>query len=305
MILICSIINSYYGQIDSESLSDGPGSNKLLNGDEILAVNDEDVEFASRNYLLVKQPTPKSNNSLLLTEDKKALKKEINSNKKVKVRFRLEDNGKELIKCDEEILNEELIEKETIKIDLNLEISEPIFKVSLENQNVKSFKYDKNTTVKDVLQCLKEKLSIKTMDYFGLVIRLSNEFDCVSKYILIDEMQHLFSIREKFGQNFICMLRFVFIPSNYQELSAFDENALSYLYEQSVNDVLKEKYASEIKYEMILHLTTLGILYDLYDVLPDFYSNNFELDIFFKQKIKGLILINQFQIGNHLTFYSN
>lgn len=49
---------------------DGPGSNKLMNGDEILAVNDEDVELASRNYvinlirscndkikLMVKQPT--------------------------------------------------------------------------------------------------------------------------------------------------------------------------------------------------------------------------------------------------------
>lgn len=212
----------------------------------------------------------------MLTEDKKALKKEINSNKKIKVRFRLEGNAKEIIESNEEILNEESIDKETIKIDLNLENSECILKVNLENQNVKSFKYDQNTTVKDVLQCLKEKLSIKTIDYFGIVVRLPNEYDCVSKYILIDEMQYLFTLREKFGKNFICMLRFVFIPSNYRDLIANDMNAFKYLYEQSVNDVLKEKYASEIKYEMILHLTTLSILYDLYDVLPEFFSNNFE-----------------------------
>jgi len=49
---------------------DGPGHNKLLNGDEILTINDEDVQFASRDYvinlirnssdqlkLIVKQPT--------------------------------------------------------------------------------------------------------------------------------------------------------------------------------------------------------------------------------------------------------
>lgn len=49
---------------------DGPGKDKLLNGDEILAINDEDVEFASREHvitlirksvnkikLVVKQPT--------------------------------------------------------------------------------------------------------------------------------------------------------------------------------------------------------------------------------------------------------
>jgi PDZ domain-containing secreted protein len=50
--------------------SEGPGKDKLLNGDEILAINDEDVEFASREHvitlirksvnkikLVVKQPT--------------------------------------------------------------------------------------------------------------------------------------------------------------------------------------------------------------------------------------------------------
>ena len=49
---------------------DGPGKNKLLHGDEILSINDEDVQFASRDYvinlirnssgqlkLIVKQPT--------------------------------------------------------------------------------------------------------------------------------------------------------------------------------------------------------------------------------------------------------
>ncbi len=49
---------------------DGPGQNKLLNGDEVLAINGEDVEYASRDYvinlirnssdqlnLVVKQPT--------------------------------------------------------------------------------------------------------------------------------------------------------------------------------------------------------------------------------------------------------
>lgn len=51
-------------------IKDGPGKDKLLNGDEILAINDEDVEFASREHvislirksvhkikLVVKQPT--------------------------------------------------------------------------------------------------------------------------------------------------------------------------------------------------------------------------------------------------------
>lgn len=215
----------------------------------------------------------------MLTEDKKALKKEINLNKKIKVRFRLEENEVEPIENKSQNHTDETItkiENENLKMNLILENESmnTIFKVYLENQVVKSFKYDKNTTVKDVLLCLKDKLSIRIIDYFGLVVRLANDIDCVSKYILIDETQHLYKIRERFGDKMICMLRFVFVPNNYRDLIANDENAFKYLFEQSVNDVIKEKFASEIKYEMILHLSTLNILYDLYDSLSNYFSNS-------------------------------
>ena len=57
-----------------------------------------------------------------------------------------------------------------------------VLRVFLENQTIKSFKYDKNTCVRDVLVCLRDKLNIKFIEYFGLVVKLNNE-NFVSKFI--------------------------------------------------------------------------------------------------------------------------
>ncbi len=59
-----------------------------------------------------------------------------------------------------------------------------ILKVFMENQGVKSFKYDKNTCVRDVLNCLREKLDINFQDCYGLVVKL-NDQNCVSSFVLL------------------------------------------------------------------------------------------------------------------------
>jgi hypothetical protein len=109
----------------------------------------------------------------------------------------------------------------------------PILRVFLENQTIKSFKYDNNTSVRDVLNCLKEKLNINFIEYFGLVIKLNNE-NIISKFVLLEETRHLFKLKEEFGDesNYQCMLRFVFIPSSYKHLIENDANSFNYLYEQ-------------------------------------------------------------------------
>jgi hypothetical protein len=123
-----------------------------------------------------------------------------------------------------------------------------ILKVHLENQTIKSFKYDQNTTVKDVLNCLKEKLNLNFIEYFGLCIRVNNE-KYISKYILLDETRPLYKLNEvvysvtSFDTNnnsdqtnttYQCLFRFIFTPSSYQFLMKYDENSFNYLYEQVI-----------------------------------------------------------------------
>ena len=215
----------------------------------------------------------------MLTEDKKAIKK--NSKNKNKVRFCFDDEvnqiATEINSVEDEVETNPEIQKSNDEIQLNTEATtDLILKVYLENQGVKSFKYDSNTCVRDVLICLKEKLFLNFIEYFGLVIR-SNDKNCVSNFVLLEETRHLHKIKEQFGHeetSFQCMLRFVFVPANFEALIQNDENAFNYLYEQSCNDVLNERFGNELKHEMILHLATLSILHNQIKIVG---SNNEEL----------------------------
>ena len=203
--------------------------------------------------------------------------------------------------------NEKNGEEEAIKIQ--------ILKVHLENNTVKSFKFDKNTCVRDVLASLNCKLNINLIEYFGLVVKLNGE-NSISKLIFLDENLHLYKINQIYGckkqsksllancdelneeidddetasetnirssdNGYDCLFRFIFIPSNYENLLAFDPNAFNYLYEQvkiflminnflfkskflflkCINDVLNDRFGNELKYEIALHLATLSILHD-------------------------------------------
>lgn len=142
------------------------------------------------------------------------------------------------------------------KVDEN---SVPIFRVHLEfSQNshhqtnsIKSFKYDTNTCVKDVINCLKEKLQIRFIEHFGLVLRpvsveCQNEYEnqdksiknchLANEFILLDEMCPLYKISQVYNldpdRTYECLFRFLFVPSNYENLIEYDLNSFNYLYEQ-------------------------------------------------------------------------
>ena len=70
------------------------------------------------------------------------------------------------------------------KLPATNESDDSILKVYLENQVVKSFKYDQNTCVKDVLNCLKDKLCINYINFYGLVLKLNNH-NCVCVYVFV------------------------------------------------------------------------------------------------------------------------
>ncbi len=135
------------------------------------------------------------------------------------------------------------IQDEDCKTTKSSDIS--VLRVFLENQTIKSFRYDKNTCVRDVLNCLKDKLKIKFIEYFGLVVKLNVE-NYVSKFIPLDETRPLYRICDVFSDveenlndsNYQCMFRFMFIPSNYNFLIQNDENSFNYLYEQVRNNLL-------------------------------------------------------------------
>ncbi|XP_077473765.1 FERM and PDZ domain-containing protein 4-like [Stigmatopora argus] len=229
----------------------GPSEGKLIPGDEIIMINDEPVSSAPRErvidlvrsckesiLLTVVQPYP-SPKSAFISAAKKA---KLRTNP-VKVRF-----------AEEVIINGQV--PETVK-DNSLLFMPNVLKVYLENGQTKSFKFDSNTSIKDVILTLQEKLSIKSIEHFSLILEHRAE-GSASKLMLLHEQEMLTQVTKRPGSHKMkCFFRITFVPKDPLELLRRDATAFEYLYVQSCNDVVLERFGSELKYDTALRLAAL------------------------------------------------
>ncbi|XP_070693894.1 FERM and PDZ domain-containing protein 4 [Pempheris klunzingeri] len=229
----------------------GPSEGKLIPGDEIIMINDEPVSSAPRErvidlvrsckesiLLTVVQPYPSPKSAFISAAKKAKLK-----TNPVKVRF-----------AEEVIINGQV--PETVK-DNSLLFMPNVLKVYLENGQTKSFKFDSTTSIKDVILTLQEKLSIKSIEHFSLMLEQRAE-GSASKLMLLHEQEMLTQVTQRPGSHKMkCFFRITFVPKDPVDLLRRDAVAFEYLYVQSCNDVVLERFGSELKYDTALHLAAL------------------------------------------------
>ncbi|XP_029980013.1 FERM and PDZ domain-containing protein 4-like isoform X2 [Sphaeramia orbicularis] len=229
----------------------GPSEGKLIPGDEIIMINDEAVSSAPRErvidlvrsckesiLLTVVQPYPSPKSAFISAAKKAKLK-----SNPVKVRF-----------AEEVIINGQV--PETVK-DNSLLFMPNVLKVYLENGQTKSFKFDSNTSIKDVILTLQEKLSIKSIEHFSLMLEQRAE-GSASKLMLLHEQEMLTQVTQRPGSHKMkCFFRITFVPKDPVDLLKRDAVAFEYLYVQSCNDVVLERFGSELKYDTALRLAAL------------------------------------------------
>ncbi|KAK0135183.1 FERM and PDZ domain-containing protein 4 [Merluccius polli] len=229
----------------------GPSEGRLVPGDEIVMINDEPVSSAPRErvidlvrsckesiVLTVVQPYPSPKSAFISAAKKAKLK-----SNPVKVRF-----------AEEVVINGQI--PETVK-DNSLLFMPNVLKVYLENGQTKSFKFDHNTSIKDVISTLQEKLSIKSIEHFSLMLEHRAE-GSASKLMLLHEQEMLAQVTQRPGAHKMkCFFRISFVPKDPVELLRRDAVAFEYLYVQSCNDVVLERFGSELKYDTALRLAAL------------------------------------------------
>ncbi|XP_054852796.1 FERM and PDZ domain-containing protein 3 [Eublepharis macularius] len=233
--------------------SGGPSEDKLLAGDQILAINDEDVSEAPRerfielvrgakeSIVLTVLQTHQSPKSAFISAAKKA---KLRSNP-VKVRF------SEQVTIGE--TDPEMLKKEALLLIPN------VLKVFLENGQIKSFTFDGRTTVKDVMVTLQDRLSLRHIEHFALVLEYASP-EQSHKFLLLQDKQPLAHVVQRTHyQGMRCLFRVSFFPKDPVELLRRDPAAFEYLYIQSRNDVIRERFGMEPKPEMLLGLTALHI----------------------------------------------
>ncbi|KAB0790792.1 hypothetical protein PPYR_15302 [Photinus pyralis] len=239
----------------------GPSVDKLLPGDQILAVNGEDVKDAPREHvialvracattvcLIVCQPMQKSGarKSTFLSASKRARLR----SKPSRVRFAESVcvNGAPLFPPSAFSLG-----------DVCVPPMANVLKVFLENGQTKSFKYDAWTTVHDVVTSLQTKLCLQATEHFSLVVEHIKSLKR-NKLTLLDPTDTLARIASKPGAHKLrCLFRVAFVPSSAAALAQRDLAALDYLYTQCCNDVTQERFAPELQYDTALRLAALQI----------------------------------------------
>ncbi|XP_033948799.1 FERM and PDZ domain-containing protein 1 isoform X1 [Pseudochaenichthys georgianus] len=130
-----------------------------------------------------------------------------------------------------------------------------VLKVYLENGQTKAFKFDNSTTVKDIVLTLKDKLSLRAIEYFALI--LEQQYS-ITKLLLLHEDELIQKVvQKKDSHDYRCLFRVSFIPKDPMELLQDDPSTFEYLFLQSVGDVLRERFAVEMKCNTALRLAAL------------------------------------------------
>lgn len=81
-----------------------------------------------------------------------------------------------------------------------------------------------------------------------------------NKLTLLDPNESVARIAARPGShNLRCLFRVAFVPKEAAELAQKDLVAFEYLYMQCCNDVVQERYAPELKYDLALRLAALHI----------------------------------------------
>ncbi|XP_068941379.1 FERM and PDZ domain-containing protein 1 isoform X2 [Petaurus breviceps papuanus] len=237
----------------SSVITGSTADGKLLPGDQILRMNNQSVEDLSYEQALdilretedslsvtVARCTSGVPKSSFLTEEKRARLK----TNPVKVHFA------------EEVLVNGHSQGNALLCMPN------VLKVYLENGQTKAFKFEKNTTVKDIILTVKEKLSIRTIDHFALA--LEEQYN-ISKLHLLHEDEFIEQVvQRKESHDYRCLFRLCFVPKDPLDLLKEDPVAFEYLYLQSCSDVLQERFAVEMKCSSALRLAALHIQERIY-----------------------------------------
>ncbi|KFV54050.1 FERM and PDZ domain-containing protein 1, partial [Gavia stellata] len=117
-------------------------------------------------------------------------------------------------------------------------------------------------SVKDIVLTLKEKLSIRNIAHFALV--LEEQYNVAKIHLLHEEELIEQVVKKRESHDYRCLFRVCFVPKDPLDLLQEDPIAFEYLYLQSCSDVLQERFAVEMKCSVALRLAALHIQERIY-----------------------------------------
>uniref|UniRef100_A0A915B8E5 FERM and PDZ domain-containing protein 4 n=1 Tax=Parascaris univalens TaxID=6257 RepID=A0A915B8E5_PARUN len=268
----------------------GPSSGKLFVNDQILSVNGIDVGDADKEKVV--DLIRKSSTQLTLIVSQVPSSQRRDRRRQCRVRFK-----------ERVFLASDGSPSDSLLLIPN------VMRVFLENGQTKSFKYDRNTCVSDVMSSLAEKLRLSCIDYFSLVLETSHG-SRLNRFSLLANEQKLSEVAARpSSSRSRCLFRVVFIPHDALSLLVRHPNVFEYFYQQCVADVVSGRFAYEMRYEACVRLAALHLQQVAFDtnclkdgrVSVTKLEKEYGLEVF----LPAILLDNvrRKDIKKHLRFY--
>ncbi|XP_028272234.1 FERM and PDZ domain-containing protein 3 [Parambassis ranga] len=243
--------------------ADGPSFGKLLPGDQILAINEETVSDAPRERVIDLVRRCKDTIVLTVLQPHQSPKSAFISAAK---KARLRTNPPKVRFSEQVSISDP---DSTMLKDDSLLLIPNVLKVFLENGQIKSFTFDSRTTVRDVISSLQDRLSLRYIEHFALVLEAGG-LDQNQRLHLLQENQPLTHVVHRtYFQGMKCLFRVCFFPKDPADLLRRDPAAFEYLYIQSRNDVIKERFGMDWKSDTTLRLAALHIYITVSSARPN------------------------------------
>ncbi|XP_036069741.1 FERM and PDZ domain-containing protein 3 isoform X3 [Oryzias melastigma] len=243
--------------------ADGPSFGKLLPGDQILAINEETVSDAPRERVIDLVRHCKDTIVLTVLQPHQSPKSAFISAAK---KARLRTNPPKVRFSEQVSISDP---DSTMLKDDSLLLIPNVLKVFLENGQIKSFTFDSRTTVRDVISSLQDRLSLRYIEHFALVLEAGG-LDQNQKLNLLQENQPLTHVVHRtYFQGMKCLFRICYFPKDPADLLRRDPAAFEYLYIQSRNDVIKERFGMDWKSDVTLRLAALHIYITVSSARPN------------------------------------
>ncbi|XP_068069415.1 FERM and PDZ domain-containing protein 3 isoform X6 [Danio rerio] len=233
--------------------ADGPSSGKLYPGDQILAINQELVSDVPREKVIDLVRCCRDSIVLTVLQPQQSPKSAFISAAK---KARLRTNPPKVRFSEQVSISDP---DSTMLKDDSLLLIPNVLKVFLENGQIKSFTFDSRTTVRDVISSLQDRLSLRYIEHFALVLESGGLAQNQRLHLLQENQPLSHVVHRTYFQGMKCLFRICFFPKDPSDLLRRDPAAFEYLYIQSRNDVIKERFGMDWKFDVTLRLAALHI----------------------------------------------
>ncbi|XP_042625725.1 FERM and PDZ domain-containing protein 3-like isoform X3 [Cyprinus carpio] len=233
--------------------ADGPSNGKLYPGDQILAINQELVSDAPREKVIDLVRRCKDSIVLTVLQPQQSPKSAFISAAK---KARLRTNPPKVRFSEQVSISDP---DSTMLKDDSLLLIPNVLKVFLENGQIKSFTFDSRTTVRDVISSLQDRLSLRYIEHFALVLESGGLAQNQRLHLLQESQPLSHVVHRTYFQGMKCLFRICFFPKDPADLLRRDPAAFEYLYIQCRNDVIKERFGMDWKSDITLRLAALHI----------------------------------------------